>query len=141
MLTPIEEFGSAEVGVSRPVEGSTEHRLVIQTVHPGRYRVRVESAVGFAASVLYGGTDLLHEPLVVGSGGLSSPIEVTLRDDGAKGRCPRTERKRQTRRQIRHALCNGPGEHSGLPRRAPYCLPLAVILRLLPSRTPRWASA
>jgi hypothetical protein len=25
----------------------------------------------------------LHEPLVVGSGGLSSPIEVTLRDDGA----------------------------------------------------------
>jgi hypothetical protein len=83
MLTPIEEFGSAEVGASQPVEGSTEHALVIQNVHPGRYRVRVESAVGFAASVLYGGTDLLHEPLVVGSGGLSSPIEVTLRDDGA----------------------------------------------------------
>jgi hypothetical protein len=33
---------------------------------------------------LYGGAELLRQPLVVGLGGLSSPIEVTLRDDGAE---------------------------------------------------------
>lgn len=83
-LTPIEEFGSAQGGVSQPVEGTQEHALVIQNVRPGRYRVRVTSGVGFAASILSGGTDLLHQPLAVGMGGSNSPIEVTLRDDGAE---------------------------------------------------------
>jgi hypothetical protein len=30
------------------------------------------------------GVDLLRQPLVVGAGGTSEPIEVTIRDDGAK---------------------------------------------------------
>ena len=84
MLMPLEEFGADEGGISQPVEGSREHSLVIPNVRPGRYRVRVESGVGFAASVLSGGTDLQRQPLVVGMGGSSSPIEVTLRDDGAE---------------------------------------------------------
>ncbi len=83
ILVPIEEFGSGESVMSHPVEGTQEHTLVIQNVRPGRYQVRVETGIGFAASVQSGGTDLLHEPLVAGTGGLSSPIEVTLRDDGA----------------------------------------------------------
>jgi len=84
MLMPLEEFGSNEGGISQPVEGSREHSLVIPNVRPGRYRLRVESGVGFAASVLSGGTDFLRQPLVVGMGGSGSPIEVTLRDDGAE---------------------------------------------------------
>jgi hypothetical protein len=84
MLTPIEEFGSGEAGASQPVETSAEHVLVIPNVRPGRYRVHVESDVGYAASIAYGGTDLLQQPLVVGMGGPSSPIELTLRDDGAE---------------------------------------------------------
>src|SRR6267142_3673357 len=84
MLMPLEEFGSNEGGISQPVEGSREHSLVIPNVRPGRYRLRVESGVGFAASVLSGGTDLLRQPIVVSMGGSNSPIEVTLRDDGAE---------------------------------------------------------
>jgi hypothetical protein len=84
MLMPLEDFGSAQGGVSQPMEGVREQALVIPNVSPGRYRVRVEPGVGFAASVLSGGTDLLRQPLVVGMGGPSSPIEVTLRDDGAE---------------------------------------------------------
>jgi hypothetical protein len=84
MLTPLEDFGSAQGGVSQPMEGVREHALLIPNVSPGRYRVRVEPGLGFAASVLSGGTDLLRQPLVIGMGGSSSPIEVTLRDDGAE---------------------------------------------------------
>src|SRR6266478_5310207 len=84
LLMPLEDFGSAQGGVSQPMEGVREHTLVIPNVSPGRYRVRVEPGVGFAASVLSGGTDLLRQSLVVSLGGAGSPIEVTLRDDGAE---------------------------------------------------------
>src|SRR5712664_688188 len=42
ILTPMEDFGSAQGGVSQPMEGVREHALVIPNVSPGRYRVRVE---------------------------------------------------------------------------------------------------
>jgi hypothetical protein len=84
MLNPIEEFGSTEGGASRPMENSEQHALVIPNIRPGRYRVHVESAVGFPAFIQSGGTDLLQEPLVVSLGGSNSPIELTLRDDGAE---------------------------------------------------------
>jgi len=85
ILTPLDDFGSAQGGgVSQPMEGAREHALVIPNVSPGRYRVRVEPGIGFAASVLSGGTDLLRQPLVVSMGGSSPPIELTLRDDGAE---------------------------------------------------------
>jgi len=84
ILTPMEDFGSAQGGVSQPMEGVREHALVIPNVSPGRYRVRVEPGVGFAASAQSGGTDLLRQPFVGGIGGSSSPIEVTLRDDGGE---------------------------------------------------------
>ncbi len=38
--------------------------------------------MGYVAAVSSGGVDLLHNPLVVPPGGTSSPIEITLRDDG-----------------------------------------------------------
>jgi hypothetical protein len=84
MLMPMEEFGSGEARMSEPGEGTEEHALVVQNVRPGRYRVRVQPGAGYAASIVSGGTDLLRQPLVVGLGGWSSPIEVTLRDDGAE---------------------------------------------------------
>jgi len=84
MLMPIEEFGSGETRMSEPGEGTEEHALVVQNVRPGRYRVRVQAGAGYAASIMSGGTDLLRQPLVVGLGGWGSPIEVTLRDDGAE---------------------------------------------------------
>ncbi|HEY6269514.1 MAG TPA: hypothetical protein VIX11_14515 [Candidatus Acidoferrum sp.] len=83
-LAPMEEFGSGEGGASQRLEGNPENTLVIPNVRPGRYRVRAESGAGYVASILCGGTDLMHEALVVGPGGVSSPIEVALRDDGAE---------------------------------------------------------
>jgi hypothetical protein len=83
-LAPMGEFGAGEGAASQQLEGNPENTLVIPNVRPGRYRVRAETGAGFVASILCGGTDLLHEALVVGPGGVSSPIEVTLRDDGAE---------------------------------------------------------
>jgi hypothetical protein len=83
-LMPIGEFGSGEAAVSQPVENSQDNALAIPNVRPGRYRVHVVTPIGFAASIVSGGTDLLHQPLVVGLGGSSSPIEITVRDDGAE---------------------------------------------------------
>jgi len=84
MLMAIEEFGSAETAQSEPVQDTEEHALVIPNVRPGRYRVHLQTAVGYAASIVSGGSNLLHQPLVVGPGGASSAIEITLRDDGAE---------------------------------------------------------
>ena len=58
---------------------------MIDNVQPGRYWVQINSSRGFASSVTTaGGIDLQHEPLVVGAGGSSSPIEVTMRDEGGR---------------------------------------------------------
>lgn len=83
ILTPVGEF-EGEAAVSRPSEGSGEDVLVIPNIRPGRYRVAVSSAVGYAASVVSGSTDLLHQPLTIGLGGAGSPLEITLRDDGGE---------------------------------------------------------
>jgi len=50
----------------------------------GVYWVRAHSSHGYPASIRSGNLDLLHQPLVVGSGGGASPIEVTMRDDTAE---------------------------------------------------------
>jgi hypothetical protein len=83
VLQSIEEFGPTPTLVSEPVQGTQEPALVVANIQPGRYRVHVQTGMGYAASVLYGGSNLLRQPLVVGLGGASQPIEVTLRDDGA----------------------------------------------------------
>lgn len=82
-LTPANDFVNDEGSSAQPLEGSREHSLTIPNVRPGSYRVNVTSGVGYVASILSGGTDLLRGTLEVGVGGSSSPIEVTLRDDGA----------------------------------------------------------
>jgi hypothetical protein len=58
--------------------------LVIEGVLPGRYRVSVNTSIGYAASITSGSTDLLRQPLVVGIGGSIPPLEITMRDDGAE---------------------------------------------------------
>jgi hypothetical protein len=83
VLDPIEEFGFSGIRSSEPIQGTRDHAVMIPNVPPGRYRVGISSGVGYPASVLFGGTDVLHEPLVVGMGGEASPLQVTMRDDGA----------------------------------------------------------
>jgi hypothetical protein len=83
-LEPADDF-SIEQGASlRSPTGPEDESLMIANVRPGRYWVRINSSRGFAASVTCGGIDLKHQPLVIGPGGSTSPIEVTMRDDGAE---------------------------------------------------------
>jgi hypothetical protein len=82
-LLPLDEFqrgGMGRFGQTGTVDGETR---VLEHVSPGRYGVRVNAQLGYVAAVSSGGLDLLHNPLVVAPGGTSSPIEITLRDDGA----------------------------------------------------------
>jgi hypothetical protein len=84
-LAPVDDVGGKRRGGrAHVVEGSDDHTMVIENVRPGRYRVNVYSERGYAASIECGGSDVMHQPLVVGLGGGTPPIEVTMRDDGAE---------------------------------------------------------
>jgi hypothetical protein len=83
-LEPADSFGGERGGSFRPPVRSDHDSLVIENVQPGRYWVKVNPIRGFASSVSLGRINLLDEPLIVGPGGLSSPIEVILRDDGGE---------------------------------------------------------
>ena len=65
-----------------PVEGTTDNTAFeFGRVTPGKYWVTIFPFVGYVSSVTSGGVDLSREPLIVGAGGASAPIEITLRDD------------------------------------------------------------
>ena len=83
-LEPADEFGQNQSYWLRPPTGPEDERLVIDNVQPGRYWVQINPSRGYASSVTSGGVDLRREPLVVSSGGSTSPIEITMRDDSAE---------------------------------------------------------
>lgn len=83
MLQPVSDFGRGRGASLRPPKGPDDESLAIENVQQGRYWVQVSSSKGYAASVTSGGSDLRHQPLIVGSGGSSPPIEITMRDDTA----------------------------------------------------------
>jgi hypothetical protein len=83
-LIPLEEFKEREYTTPvRPSNGTGDQTLVFENLKPGRYRIHVEAAKGYAATVSSGGTDLLRQPLVVLPGVATPAIDVTVRDDGA----------------------------------------------------------
>ncbi len=63
------------------VNQSGEDDIIVPHVAPGRYRVHFETRYGYPASVQYAGVDLQTQSLVIGDGGATGPIDVTLRDD------------------------------------------------------------
>ena len=79
-LVPV-EFGAGNPvsGIRQPNAGND---FLVEGVQPGRYRVEAEASPGYVAAVSAAGTDLLQEPLIVGSGAVS-PIDLTVRDDSA----------------------------------------------------------
>jgi len=83
-LEPADDFGQERGAGMRNASGAADDSLVIEGVQPGRYWVRVDASRGFVASAASGTTDLQHHPLVVGPGGSSAPIEITLRDSTAE---------------------------------------------------------
>jgi hypothetical protein len=82
-LVPVEEFGFKQSYSLRPPVGPDDESLVFENVLPGRYRVHVETRVGYVASIGSESTDLQSLPLDVGFGASPPQIEITVRDDGA----------------------------------------------------------
>jgi hypothetical protein len=83
-LEPAESFGQDRTLYSRPPSEHEDDSLVIEGAQPGVYWVRVDTSRGYIGSISSGTIDLQHHPLVVGPGGSSAPIEITMRDDGAE---------------------------------------------------------
>jgi hypothetical protein len=82
-LQPADEFDIMGGVSPRPPRKPNDNDLVLENVRPGRYWLQVSPYIGYIASAVAGSADLLRQPLVVGSGGASSPIDIVLRDDGA----------------------------------------------------------
>jgi hypothetical protein len=80
----LDPVGDLDLQAGRSIRPPTkpDDALVIEDVAPGRYRLRLSSARGYAALATAGGVDLLHEPLVVSAG--TSTVDITLRDDFAE---------------------------------------------------------
>jgi len=83
-LAPDEEFGLASPVSLRPPVDENDESLVIEHVLPGRYRVNVNTNIGYVSAITSGSTDLLQKPLVIGAGGTIPAMEITVRDDGAE---------------------------------------------------------
>jgi Carboxypeptidase regulatory-like domain len=75
-----EEFVGANL---RHESGGDDSSWVLENVLPGKYWVQTYANQGYVASISAGGTDLARDPLVIGPGGTSAPIEIVLRNDMA----------------------------------------------------------
>ncbi|MGZ4730543.1 MAG: hypothetical protein ACXVZH_00230, partial [Terriglobales bacterium] len=82
-LQPADDFDSGGFASLRPPRKPNDNDLVLENVRPGRYWLKVSPPLGYVASAVAGSADLLRQPLVVGPGGASLPIDIVLRDDGA----------------------------------------------------------
>ena len=82
-LQPADDFDSGGFASLRPPRKPNDNDLVLENVRPGRYWLKVSPSLGYVASAVAGSADLLRQPLVVGPGGASLPIDIVLRDDGA----------------------------------------------------------
>lgn len=84
-LVSTDEFGPTNYLRLQPPQNPDDETLWFAGTLPGSYRVRVgNSPVGYVAALTSGGTDLLRQPLVVGIGAAVPPLEITIRDDGAR---------------------------------------------------------
>jgi hypothetical protein len=83
-LSPADPFGMGQTGMAQPAPGDVEGGLSLKNVAAGTYWMQISANNCYAASATWGGGDVLHRPLTVGAEGASTPIEVTLRNDGAE---------------------------------------------------------
>ena len=79
-----DDFGNSRTDYTGQGSESEQSQQTFRDISPGNYWMRFRMSGGYVASASWGGTDLLRHPLVVGTDGTSTPIEVVLRDDGAE---------------------------------------------------------
>jgi hypothetical protein len=82
-LQAADDFAPPRSGSLRQPTGPNDESLVIENLVPGQYWLRLNPARGYVVSATRDGVDLLHQPMVLGSGS-SAPIEIKLRDDTAE---------------------------------------------------------
>jgi hypothetical protein len=78
-----DDFAQPGTATLRPPTGANDDSLILESLLPGRYWLRLHSSRGYVAAATVGGVDVLHEPFTV-SPGSSTPIEITMRDDNAE---------------------------------------------------------
>src|SRR6267378_789534 len=83
-LSPVEQFGMQQALWAQPVPGGPEDVVVLKNVAAGTYWMQISANNCYVASATWGEGDVLHRPLTVGAEGSGTPIEVTLRNDGAE---------------------------------------------------------
>ena len=84
-LEPVENFELARPTMSQPMPGKQRRRIATEQSACGKLLdANFDDDDAYAASATWGGGDVLHKPLTVGTAGGSTPIEVTLRNDGAE---------------------------------------------------------
>jgi hypothetical protein len=83
-LSPVEQFGMGRNVMAQRVPGSSEKDLTLSNVGAGTYWLQVSTNNCYVASATWGGGDVLYRPITIGTAGGSTPIEVTLRNDGAE---------------------------------------------------------
>ena len=88
-LIPADDlFGNEFGGNLRRPEGSGDSGLFeMDDVTPGRYWVQADTFQAYVSSITSGNTDLSREPLTLGLGGSSAPVEITLRNDMGNIEC------------------------------------------------------
>jgi Carboxypeptidase regulatory-like domain len=84
-LAAADAFEQQGGGGLRHPEGSSDSSIFqIDNVVPGRYWVETTPFEGYVSSITSGGVNLASEPLVIGPGNSTAPIEITLRNDGGE---------------------------------------------------------
>ena len=83
-LSPVEQFGMQQALWAQPVPGGPEDVVVLKNVAAGTYWMQISANNCYVASATWGEGDVLHRPLTVGAEGSGTPIELTLRNDGAE---------------------------------------------------------
>jgi hypothetical protein len=83
---------SADAAIGEPTGGALNQRPGSSTfewadIVPGRYWVRAMPYEGYVASIASGSADLTRQPLDIGPGSSSAPIQITLRNDGGQIQC------------------------------------------------------
>jgi hypothetical protein len=83
-LFSIEPLSNGRAVQAEQTPASPGNEWTIRNIAPGSYRVQIRTPWAYAASAIWGGVDLLRDPLVVGTDGAGTPIEVVLHSDGAE---------------------------------------------------------
>jgi hypothetical protein len=108
-LVPRNGFGGPNTVGIQPPKNPEDETLVFTNVSPGSYWVRAAGVTpwGYMAALSSDGNDLLRQPLLVGFGAATSPIEITLRDDGAQIDGNVENWRKEERPAVIHSLSRG----------------------------------